>query len=70
MMDVGETAQTTRTYDLLLEMVDMIKDDSDDLFLAIQEENPFVEDTKSRFFDAVSRLQTRLDRKQAEIEKT
>ena len=69
MMDVGETAQTTRTYDLLLEMVDMIKDDSDDLFLAIQEENPFVEDTKSRFFDAVSKLQTRLDRKQAEIEK-
>lgn len=69
MMNVGETAQTTRTYDLLLEMVDMIKDDSDDLFLAIQEENPFVEDTKSRFFESVSKLQKRLDRKQAEIEK-
>lgn len=60
MMDIPETQQTTKTYELLCSMVDMVKDDSDELFRAIQEENPYVLPTKEKFFSAVKDLEKRL----------
>lgn len=45
-MDVPAIHQKTRTYTLLDEMVEMIRYDSDELFLAIQRDNPYVEHTR------------------------
>ncbi len=59
-MDVPAIHQKTRTYTLLDEMVDMIRYDSDELFLAIQRDNPYVEHTKELFFDAVKDLEEKL----------
>lgn len=46
--------QTTPTFDHLMNMVNVIKDDSDDLFRAIEAENPFARDVKESF---LARLQ-------------
>lgn len=59
-MDVPAIHQKTRTYTLLDEMVEMIRYDSDELFLAIQRDNPYVEHTKELFFDAVKDLEEKL----------
>jgi prephenate dehydrogenase len=61
-MDIPNIEQKTKTYALLDEMVEMIRYDSEELFLAIQRENPYVESTKHSFFDAVKRLEEKLGR--------
>lgn len=60
LMEIPELHQKTRTFQLLDEMVQMIRYDSDDLFNAIQRDNPFVAATKERFFSAVKDLESRL----------
>ena len=59
-------AQTTRTYELLMQSVELVRYDSDELFRAIESENPFVGEAKGRFFDAARRLETRLAPKEHE----
>jgi len=59
-MDVPEITQASKTYDLLQSMVDLIKNDSDDLFRAIQTDNPYVDDVKSRFFNSVRDIENSL----------
>lgn len=59
-MDVPEIHQKTKTYTLLDEMVEMIRYDSEELFLAIQRDNPFVKGTTEAFFQAVRELEARL----------
>lgn len=59
-MDVPSIHQKTKTYTLLEEMVEMIRYDSDELFLAIQRDNPYVEETKQRMFQAVKDLEKQL----------
>jgi len=59
-MDVPQITQASRTYELLEEMVGLIKNDSDDLFRAIQTDNPYVADVKSRFFKSVKDLEDNL----------
>ncbi|HOO52599.1 MAG TPA: prephenate dehydrogenase [Alphaproteobacteria bacterium] len=66
-MDVPEIHQKTKTYTLLSEMVDMIRYDSDELFLAIQRDNPFVEVTKQSFFSAVRDLEAKLSNAEKEV---
>lgn len=61
-MDVPKIHQKTRTYMLLDEMVEMIRYDSDDLFNAIQRDNPFVSGTKEKFFTAVKALEERINK--------
>ncbi len=61
-MDVPEIHQKTKTYTLLDEMVEMIRYDSDELFLAIQRDNPYVENTKQSFFKAVKDLEDKLSK--------
>lgn len=55
-MEIPKIHQQTKTYRLLNEMVDMIKYDSAELFLTIQRDNPFVEETKNKFLEAVKTL--------------
>ena len=59
-MDMPGITQETKTFALLRQMVNIVKDDSDALFKAIQTDNPFVDTTKKKFFDAVTQLQTEL----------
>lgn len=59
-MDVPEINQASKTYRLLEEMVNLIKNDSDDLFKAIQTDNPYVSDVKAKFFQSVKELEESL----------
>ncbi len=59
-MDIPEIHQKTKTYTLLDEMVEMIRYDSEELFNAIQRDNPYVDGTKQKFFAAVRALEERL----------
>lgn len=59
-MDVPELQQTTKTYNHLLAMVDMIKNDSPELFQSIQTDNPFVRDVTDAFFEQAKQLKDNL----------
>jgi prephenate dehydrogenase len=61
-MNVPSLNQTSKTYDLLQQMVDLIKNDSDDLFRAIQMDNPYVESVKKDFFEQVKIIEANLIR--------
>lgn len=60
MMNLPEINQETKTFELLRKMVDVVKDDSDELFQAIQTDNPYVAGTKDKFFRAVKELENKL----------
>ncbi len=55
-----DVLQTTRTWELLMQSVELVRYDSDELFLAIESENPFVGEAKGRFFDTARALEARL----------
>lgn len=59
-MDVPAIQQETKTFSLLRQMVDLIKDDSDALFRAIQKDNPYSTETVEKFFKTVKRLEDEL----------
>lgn len=61
-LDLPKFRFTTKTYDYMQKMVDMVRHDSDDLFMAIERENPFVGEAKRAFFDAARHLEDRLNR--------
>lgn len=48
---------TTKTYTLLCDMVELIRYDSDELFKAIQTDNPYAAETKDQFFKAMRELE-------------
>ncbi|NDE90512.1 MAG: prephenate dehydrogenase/arogenate dehydrogenase family protein [Alphaproteobacteria bacterium] len=62
-MDLPEFAQTTKTYTLLKQMVEMVRYDSDDLFRSIERDNPFSVKAKTEFFTVVSELEKKLNAK-------
>ncbi len=62
-MNLPDLTLTTRTFDYLQDMVELVRYDSDELFRTIQNENPYVEVTKTRFFEAVKALEARLHSK-------
>ncbi len=59
-MNIPELQQTTQTYDYLLKMANLIKNDSEELFQAIQTDNPYVRDITQRFFDEATQLEKSL----------
>lgn len=59
-IELKDIGQTTRTYELLMQSVELVRYDSDELFRAIESENPYVGEAKNRFFDAARRLESRL----------
>jgi prephenate dehydrogenase len=59
-IELDDVRQTTRTYELLMESVEIVRYDSEELFLAIESENPFVSEAKRRFFAAARALEERL----------
>lgn len=60
MMNIPDIIQTTKTYDLLNQMVGLIKNDSDDLFQSILMDNPYVENIRDDFFQSMRDLENRL----------
>ncbi len=50
----------TKTFELMEQMVEMVRYDSDELFRAIQSENPFSEEAKLAFFSAAKDLEDKL----------
>ncbi|MDD9900867.1 MAG: prephenate dehydrogenase [Alphaproteobacteria bacterium] len=59
-LDIPPIKQSTKTYALLRDMIDMISHDSDELFRAIQKYNPYATETKDAFFEAVRQIEDRL----------
>ncbi len=59
-MDLPEMKMQTKTFTLLREAINIVIDDSDELFYAIQRDNPFVDTTKEKFFTAVKELEIKL----------
>lgn len=60
-MDVPEIHQKTKTYGHLMDMIELIRYDSEELFLAIQRDNPFVHETTDKFFSAVREIEDKLN---------
>lgn len=60
-MDVPAIHQQTKTYAHLNDMVELIRYDSEELFLAIQRDNPYVRETTEKFFAAVKALEEKLN---------
>ena len=60
-MDVPEIHQQTKTYTHLNDLVELIRYDSEELFLAIQRDNPYVRETTEKFFAAVKALEEKLN---------
>jgi prephenate dehydrogenase len=60
-LDLPDFQLTTKTYDLLSQMIGMIRHDSDELFKAIERENPFTAEAKKVFFNAARQLEEKLD---------
>ncbi|NBX65833.1 MAG: prephenate dehydrogenase [Proteobacteria bacterium] len=60
-LDVPPLRLTTKTYNFMEQMVDMVRYDSDELFRAIQRENPYAKPTETAFFEAAAKLERDLD---------
>ena len=59
-MNVPNFEQTTVTYEHLKKMVDIVRYDSDDLFHAIECENPYVSEIKKNFFSIARDIEQKL----------
>ena len=59
-MDMPAVTQTTATFDSLKRMVDIVRHDSEQLFRAIENRNPFVEEVRQQFFRSATRIEARL----------
>lgn len=60
-LDLPDFQLTTKTYDLMQQMIGMVRYDSDELFKAIERENPFTLEAKKAFFAAARQLEEALE---------
>jgi prephenate dehydrogenase len=61
-LDLPKFRFTTRTYELIDQAVEFIRYDSDELFHAIERENPFTGEAKRAFFASARHLEKKLRR--------
>jgi prephenate dehydrogenase len=59
-MDLPEMRFPTRTYELMHQAIEMVRYDSEELFRAIERENPFSAEAKKAFFAAARSLEEKL----------
>jgi prephenate dehydrogenase len=59
-LDLPDMKFPTRTYELMQQMVEMVRYDSEELFRAIERENPFSAEAKKNFFAAARRLEEKI----------
>lgn len=55
-MEPLPTRMTTRSFDLLMQGVGMVRDDAPEVFRAIEQANPYAEGVRRRFFDLAAAL--------------
>lgn len=60
-LDLPDFRFKTKTYDLMQQMIGMVRHDSDALFKAIAKENPYSQEAKESFFEAARKLEKRLE---------
>jgi len=59
-LDLPPMRFPTHTYELMQQMVEMVRYDSDELFRAIESENPFSQEAKLAFFTAAKDLEDKI----------
>ncbi|WP_051439869.1 prephenate dehydrogenase/arogenate dehydrogenase family protein [Methylobacterium sp. 10] len=59
-MEPLPTRMTTKSFDLLMQAVGMVRHDAPEVFDAIERANPYAADVRRRFFAHASRLETEL----------
>ncbi|CAA2104265.1 hypothetical protein MBUL_02620 [Methylobacterium bullatum] len=59
-MEPLPTRMTTKSFDLLMQAVGMVRHDAPEVFDAIERANPYAEDVRRRFFAHASRLEAEL----------
>ena len=60
-MEPLPTQMTTKSFDLIMQAVGMVRDDAPEVFQAIERSNPFSLEVRRRFFDLASALDTELE---------
>ncbi len=60
--------QTTLSFDLLVQSMQLVQGDSEALFRAIEQENPYSSEVRDRFFELIDQLRTDLERDQGKID--
>ena len=60
-MEPLPTRMTTASFDMLRRAVDMVRHDAPEVFLAIEQANPYAPDVRRRFFRLAADLQAELD---------
>lgn len=56
-MNLPDITQSTHSFSLLQQMANNVKNDSDDLFVSIQHDNPYSEIVRNQFFESVRDLE-------------
>jgi prephenate dehydrogenase len=59
-MEPLPTRMTTRSFELLMQAVGMVRHDAPEVFQAIERANPYAEEIRGRFFAIASELEARL----------
>ncbi len=59
-MEPLPSRMTTRSFDLIMQAVDMVRDDAPEVFAAIEKTNPYAGEVRRRFFDLASSLDDEL----------
>jgi prephenate dehydrogenase len=59
-MEPLPTKMTTRSFDLIMQAVGMVRDDAPEVFQAIEQANPYSLEVRRRFFDLASELDMEL----------
>ncbi len=59
-MEPLPTRMTTKSFDMLIEAVGMVRHDSIEVFQAIERSNPYAREVRRRFFDLASALDAEL----------
>jgi prephenate dehydrogenase len=59
-MEPLPTCMTTRSFDLLMQGVSMVRHDAPEVFQAIERANPYSQEVRRRFFDLAARLDAEL----------
>lgn len=59
-LDLEKIRQTTASFELVMQAVGFIRHDSDELFKAIEQENPYVSEAHERFFRTAQKLEADL----------
>ncbi len=63
-MEPLPTRMTTRSFDLLMQAIGMVRDDASEIFQAIEYENPHAPEMRRRFFELAARVNDELTQSQ------